>query len=257
MATDSLAYAAFALVVNLVEFSVVQNLYGRLAGPVGVTGFSVLVMLTSAMLGFVLMITTPMWPAVVDALARGDVAWVRRTAWRLWMYVTGFAAVCGVVLVVLGPTLLPMWVGPKAQDLDRPVMLAFAVYFLLFAWRHANHMLVVGVGRVRSLALIQLAESALVLGAAWFGMNHGGLATLLLAMAAAIAVVTGWMLPGLFYRELGRVRAAPAVEPGDGSAARAPRHGGGESRRARAVPGWCGPIVIRGGPGPRNWSGLG
>ena len=58
-----------ALVVNLVEFTVVQNLYGRLAGPVGVTGYAVLVTITTALLGFVLMFTTPTWPAPTVAIA--------------------------------------------------------------------------------------------------------------------------------------------------------------------------------------------
>jgi O-antigen/teichoic acid export membrane protein len=223
-----------------------------------VTGYSVLVMLTSAMLGFVLMITTPMWPAVVDALARGDVAWVRRTAWRLWLYDSGFAAACGLVLVLFGPTLLPMWVGPKAQELNRPVLLAFSVYFLLYAWRHANHMLIVGAGRVRTLAVVQVAESALVLGAAWFGMNHGGLATLLLSMATAIGLVTGWALPALLRRELKRVQGAPAAVPAEDAPERRPRADvAAEAATFPRLPHWS----VRVGPGHghalRNWCGLG
>lgn len=213
MLTDSVAYVVFAVVVNLVEFNVVQNLYGRLAGPVGVTGYAVLTTITMACLGFVLMITTPTWPAVVDAKARGDLQWIRRAARRLWIYAAGFALCTGLGLLWLGPWLLPLWVGPKAEVLDRSVLVCYAFYFLAYVWRHANHMLLVGLGQVRILAVVQVIESALVLGAAWFGMHHGGLSEMLLFMAATIALVTGWCLPWLFHRDLRHAEAARDFEP--------------------------------------------
>jgi O-antigen/teichoic acid export membrane protein len=215
MLTDSVAYVVFAVVVNLVEFNIVQNLYGRLAGPVGVTGYAVLTTITMACLGFVLMITTPTWPAMVDAKARGDLAWIRWAARRLWMYAAGFALCAGLGLIAFGPWLLPVWVGPKAAELDRGVLVCYVLYFLAYVWRHANHMLLVGLGKVRILALVQIIESSLLLGAAWLGMNHGGLSEMLLAMAATIALVTGWCLPWLFHRDLRSAeQKRPVVPPG-------------------------------------------
>jgi len=211
MLTDSVAYVVFAVVVNLVEFNIVQNLYGRTNGPEGVTAYALLITITIACLGFVLMITTPTWPAVVDARARGDLAWIRRAARRLWVYAGGFALCAGLGLVILGPWLLPVWVGPKAGALDRGVLVCYALYFFAYVWRHANHMLLVGLGQVRLLAGVQVVESALVLAAAWIGMNHGGLGVMLLAMAATIALVTGWCLPWLFHRELSTAEEARAT----------------------------------------------
>lgn len=212
--SDGLAYAVFATVVNFVEFNVCLNLFGRVAGPSGVTAYSVLITITTALLGFVLMITTPTWPAVVDARARGDFPWIRTASRRLFRYVLGFAAAAGLGLIALGPVLLPIWVGDKAHALDRPVLIAYAIYFLLFAWRHAHHMLLVGVGRVRTLAGVQLAESALVLAAAWLGMVMFGLGGLLLGMSLAIAAVTGWALPALFWRVVRRGDRQPVSEKG-------------------------------------------
>lgn len=209
MVGDSVAYAVFALVVNLVEFTVVQNLYGRLAGPVGVTGYAVLVTITTALLGFVLMFTTPTWPAVVDAKARGDVEWIRGAARKLRLYVVAFALAAGAGLAVLGPWVLPVWVGEKATALNRWVLAAYGFYFLAYAWRHANHMLLVGLGQVRTLAVVQVIESVLVLAAAWAGMHHGGLAALLLAMGITITLCTGWALPMLFSH--GTRKAAPPL----------------------------------------------
>jgi O-antigen/teichoic acid export membrane protein len=207
--TDSLAYLVLTVVAGMVEMYVVQNLYGRLAGPVGVTAYAVLTTLTTATLGFVLMVTTPAWPAIVDARSKGDLGWIRQTSWRLRVYAVAVAVCAGGGLLAVGPWLLPLWVGPKAAALDRTVLAGYALYLLVYAWRHTHHMLLIGLGRVRLLAGVQLVESSLVLGAAWFGMHHGGLAPLLLAMAATIALVTGWSLPWILHRDL-RLGVDPA-----------------------------------------------
>ena len=206
---DGLAYAVFATVVNFVEFIVCQNFIGRAQGPVGVAGYSVLVTITTSLLGFVLMFTNPTWPAIVDAKARGDFPWIARTARRLWLYVLAFAGAAGFGVMLLGPWLLPRWFGDKATDLDRAMLTAFAVYFALYAWRHANHMLLVGMGRVKTLANIQLIESAMVLVAGWIGVQWKGTFGLLLAMSAAILAVTSWWLPLVFRRDLEASRRVP------------------------------------------------
>ena len=39
-------------------------------------------------------------------------------------------------LTLLGPILLPLWMGPEMQ-VGWPVLLAFSLYFLAHAWAHA------------------------------------------------------------------------------------------------------------------------
>ncbi len=213
MLRDGLAFAVFSAVVNLVEFNVIQNLYGRVSGPEGVTAYSIFVTLTISQLGFIVMLTTPTWPAVVDAAARGEVGWIRSAVRRLGGYAVGFSLLSGIGLVTLGPWLLPLWLGPKAEVLTRPILLAYAGYFLLFAWRHVHHMLLVGLGQVRLVARVQLLESALILATAWLGMTHGGLATVLLAMTLTLAALTGWWLPWLVRRQMARLRGAVIHAP--------------------------------------------
>lgn len=211
--TDGVAFAVVSLGVNLVEFNLIQNLFGRVAGPSGVTSFSIFVTLTIAQLGFVMMLTTPTWPAIADAAARGELAWVRRAARRLEGYALAFAFASGTGLVLLGPWLLPLWLGPRAASLDRPILLAYAFYFLLYAWRHVQHMVLIGLGQTRRLARIQLLESVLLALAAWFAMQHASLALLLAVMTTTILLITGWRLPWLVRQELRSLAAKPSTPP--------------------------------------------
>jgi hypothetical protein len=81
-------------------------------------------------------------------------------------------------------------------------------------------MLLVGAGRVKSLALVQIIESSVILAAAWIRMNQAGLTGLLVAMATTIAALTGWLLPWIFHQELRRGQTAPSPAlPGSAAAA--------------------------------------
>lgn len=60
-------------------------------------------------------VVTPLWPAYGEAIARGDVAWIRRTfrySMMLALFGAGFAC---AVLVLAGPWLLRLWVGPQVR----------------------------------------------------------------------------------------------------------------------------------------------
>lgn len=62
-----------------------------------------------------MLINLPLWAANGDAMARGDVHWVRRTTLRMVMLSSGAAAAGGVVAFLLGPSILRVWLG---QDLE-------------------------------------------------------------------------------------------------------------------------------------------
>ena len=72
-------------------------------------------------------VLTPLWPAYSDALARGDVAWMKRTLRRSILLASAVNIPISIVLLVLGRPILHAWVGP---DFTPPMLLivAFAVW---------------------------------------------------------------------------------------------------------------------------------
>ncbi len=199
---DGLAFSAAYSVVGIVEYNLATNLVGRAGGPADAAAYSVLVSLCIMALGFVVMVTTPTWPAVVDARARGDLAWVRAAARRLYAFALAVGLAALVALAGVGTLLLPLWLGDEFRDIGRATLCAFGVYFLAHVWRHVNHVLLMGIGEVGVLARVQLVESGLVLVPVWAGLSAWGLAGAFWGMAGAIALITGWLLPRIFWGAL-------------------------------------------------------
>ena len=85
--------------------------------------FAIAARLFSLVYGTLSLAGQQMWPAMSEALARGDVEWVRRRFRHSLLAVGGVAAASSLVLVAIGPTFTRLWVG---EDLVPPLGL-FAV----------------------------------------------------------------------------------------------------------------------------------
>ena len=211
---DGLAFSTCCLLTGIVEFNVCGWMVGRAGGPAAVALFGVLVSLTVMQGGFIMMLSTPTWPAVAEALARRDSAWARRAAKKLYLYGVGFALTSACGLALLGPWLFRHWLGREFSDMGHGLFVCYGIYFLAHVWRHLNHTLMIGTGQVKRMARVQLTETAIVVLAAWAGLHAGGLEVMLLAMAGTLLAVTGRILPGM---------VASAWENGDATAEPAPR----------------------------------
>jgi O-antigen/teichoic acid export membrane protein len=69
-----LGSTAFFLMAGtgVIEYNFCGWLVGRVGGPSAVALHGIFITLTVMQLGFVVMLSTPTWPAVAEALARGD-----------------------------------------------------------------------------------------------------------------------------------------------------------------------------------------
>ncbi len=195
--TDGLAFSACTLVTGYIEYSFCGWLVGHQNGPGATALYGVFVSITIMQLGFVMMLSTPTWPAVAEALARGDIDWAKRAGRRLYFYGSGFALCSFGGLILLGPLVFSIWLGKDFADTPRTLIACYATYFVAHVWRHLNHAMMIGTGQVGRLARVQFAESALVALAAVIGLRYGGMSTMLLSMAAVIFAVTGCILPRL------------------------------------------------------------
>lgn len=192
---DGIAFATACLLTGVVEYNLCGWMVGRVGGPGQVALFGVFVSLSVMQLGFVMMITTPTWPAVAEALARDDRAWAVKAARRLQLYGLGIALCAAAGLVLLGPWGFGIWLGEEFAGTGRGVIGCFAFYFGAHVWRHVNHMLMIGTGQVIRLARIQLVETPVLAVVAWFALQTGGLGAMLMAMGGTIVCVTGLFLP--------------------------------------------------------------
>jgi O-antigen/teichoic acid export membrane protein len=107
--------------------------------------------------GMLLLVGGALWPPLVEAIARGDVAWAERGLQRLMLASMALALVAALPLMLLGPRLLRWWVGGA---LVAPVGLfaAFGVFWLLSALTQPIAVFLSAAGALR----FQLATSVVL-----------------------------------------------------------------------------------------------
>ncbi|BCX47072.1 hypothetical protein HAHE_09800 [Haloferula helveola] len=199
---DGFAFATCCLLVGVVEFNFCGWLVGRDGGPEEVALYGPLIALTIMQLGFVIMLSTPTWPAVSEALARGDHDWARGAARKLYLYGGGIALASATGIILIGPWGMHLWLGDEFSAVGRPVLAAYAFYFAAHVWRHLNHALMIGTGQVQRLARVQFVETGVLAVAAYLALHFGGMTMMLLAMGGTIILITGWILPIQVRRKL-------------------------------------------------------
>ncbi len=59
----------------------------------------------------VALLVSPLWPAYGESIARGDMAWVRRTLYRSLTVAVGITVPCCFLLVIAGPRIIDVWTG--------------------------------------------------------------------------------------------------------------------------------------------------
>lgn len=114
-------------VVSAVSFSGDNFILARVLGAGSVAQFAIPQRLFAIISTVVMMLVAPLWPAYGEALARGDIAWVRRTLRRSIFGIAGATALAAAALLLLAPWVLRLWVGPSIHP-------TFAVLSGLALW---------------------------------------------------------------------------------------------------------------------------
>jgi O-antigen/teichoic acid export membrane protein len=97
-----------------------------------------------------------MWPALTDAITRGDLAWAQSRYRRGLLLVGGLTGLGCLVLVIAGQPLAWLWVGPElVPPID--VLLALAVFTLVTAVCGQAMLLPLAVERIKGFAIAIVA----------------------------------------------------------------------------------------------------
>jgi len=135
-------------VVSAVAFFSDNLVAAHVLGAASVTQYAVPRRMFDAVAMVVAMYVTPLWPAYGEAIARGDVPWVRRTLVRSTARMALFALGCGVVLVAFGRPILHLWVGPLVTP-PLSLLAGFAAWTVLASAGSAVAAFLNGAGRLR------------------------------------------------------------------------------------------------------------
>ena len=147
----------------------------QILGAEAVTQLAVPARLVAPLSGVAMMLFLPMWSANGEAIARGDVAWVGKTARRLTALTFSLVG-CGVIAyVLLGPLVIHSLVGNRVAA-DRVLLLGLGAFTVMQAaggpaFMVLNSMKLLGIQIVMYSAFTAVGIVAKVLLARRFGIT--------------------------------------------------------------------------------------
>ncbi|MDF1816080.1 MAG: ATP-grasp fold amidoligase family protein, partial [Verrucomicrobiales bacterium] len=202
MVKDGFFFSATSTAVHLVEFNLCALLIGRLLGPSDVAIHFVLIMITTAFDGLLIMVGNPLWAAIVDAKTRGDQEWLIGVTRRYYQYLAALAALAGVTLIGLGPWLIPLLYGSEFAP-DRLLFVGHAVFLFAIGWRHVNRYLSIGLGLLPRTVVPILAGLAIGFILGIIGLKSQGLWALYLGLGLGTMLIPGLVLPAMVWNKIG------------------------------------------------------
>ena len=145
---------------------------------------------------------TPLWPAYGEAMARGDVDWVRRAFKRSALLSLGAAAALSTLLVLIAPTLLRVWIG---QPIDTPflVLAGLGTWKVIESFGLSMSMFLNGANVMRQQMLIAVATGASALALKIYLVGQIGVSGVVWASIIAFTVFSIvplclWVIPQVF-----------------------------------------------------------
>ncbi|MEW5991532.1 MAG: oligosaccharide flippase family protein [Chloroflexota bacterium] len=134
------AFASDALVV------------AQIVGPEGVAAYGVASRLFAIPLGIVALALAPLWPAYGEAIARGDLPWIRRTLRSTLKISLALSVLASVLFVMATPWLIDRWIG-ETIDVPPLLIVAFGAWVPLSALGTSVAMFLNGAGEIRWQAI--------------------------------------------------------------------------------------------------------
>ncbi len=198
---EGLAFFVVFSIAPVLEREGLRLLIGRDSGPEAVGLFSILTQLGFFILGFSIMLTAPLAPAITDAFSHRDFAWLKSLHRRV--LAAGAVALVAIPggLALLGPRFVDIWMR-RDIPLGPVELAAYGTFFALALWSNVHCILLCACGFLRQAAMVAAVECAVVLAAGWAGLGRGGMTGALWAAAAGMAALSFWILPLLFRSRL-------------------------------------------------------
>ncbi len=136
-------------------------LIANLKGAGAVTEFGIPLRAFAIVNMLVILLINPLWPAFIEATARGDHAWVRGAYKRAMSLTVGVALLPTLALIVWGKPIIRAWVG----DSITPSMIFLVIlgtWSFVFTVGNSAGVFLNGVGGVRISAWTQIVEAVVV-----------------------------------------------------------------------------------------------
>jgi O-antigen/teichoic acid export membrane protein len=200
MQIGSLAYQQFSI------FFV-----GMHVGLTAAAYFSMMMQVIAISGSFLIVFTQPLLPALSDAIARGDLQWIRRAHKLALTRLMPYVALAASGIAVFG-SIFASFILRHHVELDVTLRCLWAAFFLIVAWEHIGYIFLAGTGRLWAATWLYLLGALTMLSASFLLVPKAGLTGEFLAMCLGPLLFTVIAYPTLVSRML--VRGAIHPQPG-------------------------------------------
>jgi len=139
-------------------------------------------------------LVSPYLSAYAEAAGRADWRWIRETAIRNLTTVMPVIVLAGIAWVLLGPYIIPWWARGQVAP-SRALLLGLGGFYALMTWSTTNGTLLVGLGLVKTKALLHFTVAILYVAGAWLCLPRFGLIAVPVAGCFAYSVDLFLSLP--------------------------------------------------------------
>jgi O-antigen/teichoic acid export membrane protein len=194
-------FLLFALnLVGGLSFLLDNVLALQLLGPEASARMTIAMRICMTGLGFLLVISQPLWPAFADAAQKLEWRWIRRNLFRGMALLTGISGVGSLVLVLSGPMLLKIWLH-SSLGIGSSMLWAISAWVFAQALIRVPHLFLNAVSIMRYQIIVSALASGLALALKPFLAARFDAAGILWGTSATIGIV---MVPAFLSRSLKR-----------------------------------------------------
>ena len=212
MTREGLALFAAGSVAPILVREAPKFMLGRTGHPAAaaeVAHYWILIQLGLIGMGFVMMVTRPLLPAMADAACRRDYAWITAARAKMMKLFLPCAVAVVAGFALMGPWFTAWWLKTDG-GLTRMQFTSYGLLFVLSAWSHLHYVMLGSIGMARMAARILLAEVVIILPLTWMCIQWNGLSGSIFAACAGMIAVSAWLMPLQLGRALRRTTAGAA-----------------------------------------------
>jgi O-antigen/teichoic acid export membrane protein len=198
-------------VVGVITIQADNLIIAHMLGLNEVSQYAVVLQLFMFAPNLLSMVLMPLWPAYGEAIARGDISWVKKTWFRSISISFAVNTSAVLILIIFGKQIVHLWVGPQINP-SLGLLMVMGLYILLNSIGGPCAMLLNGANVIKFQVIC-----ALFVGLAKLPISIGlvrmmGLPGVILGTATALLLFVYlpmvWFLPR-FFADLQAKRQAP------------------------------------------------
>lgn len=144
---------------GLVAFNSDNLVITHYLSPAAVTPYSVTWRLVGYAAALQTLITPALWPAYAEAYARGDVAWVRKTYWRVMFATLVVTGVFCVLFILFGRVIIKHWAGSIAVP-PQSLIWMMCIWILISTFMNNEACLLAAANEMKLQAWASVAAAA-------------------------------------------------------------------------------------------------